>query len=252
MSLVAHEIRLRRGAAEMLAGISAELRQGELLGVLGPNGAGKTTLLRVWAGLIAPDRGAVMLDDTRLELLVPASRARSIAYLPQDGAAAWNLTVAETVSLGRLPHGGGDNGAVARALEAVGAWDWRARKIATLSGGEMQRVLLARALAVEAKYLLADEPVASLDPRYQLAVLDLLAAQADAGKGVAIVMHDLNLALRYCDRVILLDRGRIAGEGAPANVLDAARLAAVYGIEAVRGRENGQNFILPLRVEGQK
>jgi iron complex transport system ATP-binding protein len=182
-----------------------------------------------------------------LARLRATERARSIAYLPQGGTIAWPLPVADVVALGRLPHGerpgalpeSGWN-AVAAAIAQVGLTGFETRSATELSGGERARVLLARALAVEAPVLLADEPVAALDPRHQLVVLDVLQARARRGGIVVAVMHDLALAARFADDVVLLEGGHVGACGAPATVLTAARLAESFGIvarvELVEGR----------------
>ena len=225
----------------------------ELLGVIGPNGAGKSTLLRVAAGIAEPASGAALLDGKPLASSPPRERARRISYLPQGGMTHWPLTVARLVALGRLPHlepfkraGAGDEAAIAAALEACGMTEFAQRAITSLSGGERALALFARALAVGADVLIADEPAASLDPNHQLQVMEILKAQAGQGRAIAVVMHDLSMAARFCDRLILLDRGRIAASGAPDAVLTDANLRAVYAIEAARG--NGEMpYVLPLR-----
>ena len=168
------------------------------------------------------------------------ARARRIAYLPQIGGMSWPLAVRDVVALGRLPHGEAPDRlspdgalAVAAAIAAVGLAGFEARPVTELSGGERARALLARALATEAPVLLVDEPVAALDPRHQLLVLDVLRRRARAGAVVIAVMHDLALASRFADRIVLLDRGRAVAAGAPEAVLTAGRLEAVFGIEAV-------------------
>jgi iron complex transport system ATP-binding protein len=162
------------------------------------------------------------------------------------------------VGLGRLPHrrpfGGpteADRAAIAAALARCDVADFSDRTMGTLSGGERRRVLLARALAVEAPYLLADEPLAALDPLHQIEVMELLRQTARRGAGVVVVLHDLTLATRFCDRLALLDHGRLVAEGAPEAVLDDARLAGVFGVEALRGSHAGEPFLLPWRARNQ-
>jgi iron complex transport system ATP-binding protein len=169
-----------------------------------------------------------------------AVRAKRIAYLPQSGGVSWPLPVRDVVALGRLPHGEAPDAlrpegerAVAEAVAAVGLLGFEDRPVTELSGGERARALLARALAVEAPVLLADEPVAALDPRHQLLVLAVLRERARAGATVVAVMHDLALASRFADRMVLLDQGRLVADGTPVEVLTAARLESVFGIEAV-------------------
>ncbi|MFL5138824.1 MAG: ABC transporter ATP-binding protein [Microvirga sp.] len=238
--VVVRGLSVRLGRREALSGLELAFRPGELGVVVGPNGAGKTTLLRAIAGLVPLAAGSVALGDEPVGRMSRAARARRIAYLPQIGGMSWPLAVRDVVALGRLPHGEAPDRlspdgalAVAAAIAAVGLAGFEARPVTELSGGERARALLARALATEAPVLLVDEPVAALDPRHQLLVLDVLRHRARAGAVVIAVMHDLALASRFADRIVLLDRGRAVAAGAPEAVLTAGRLEAVFGIEAV-------------------
>ena len=225
------------GGRPVLTGIDLTVRRGEFVAVVGPNGAGKTTLLRAIAGLV-PASGDVTVGTSHLTRLSLAERARRIAYLPQGHVFHWPLPVADIVALGRLPRGAGadpsaaDRDAVARAMEATGIADHAERLVTTLSGGERARVALARVLATEAEIILADEPTASLDPRYQLIVLGILKRHAEAGGTVLAVLHDLGLAARQAGRLIVLDHGRIVADGPPRDVLTKARLAETFGVNA--------------------
>ena len=215
----------------MLHGVDARFEAGRIAVVLGPNGAGKSTLLRVAAGLIQAS-GYVRIDERSVASLPSRERARAIGYLPQDHAVHWDVTARELVALGRAPHKSpfagpdvADRAAIEAALAATDAAELAARRVLTLSGGERARVLLARVLAGEPQWLLADEPLASLDPAHQLDLLDRLRAAADAGMGVVLVLHDLAQAVRVADDILVLDAGQIV-----ARTLDADVIARVFGV----------------------
>ena len=225
------------GRRLVLSDIDIDVKPGEFVVVVGPNGAGKTTLLKAAAGIL-PVEGAIVIDEMPLVQLSLAERARRIAYLPQGHVFHWPLAVEDIVALGRLPRGAGadlssaDGEAVRNAMVQTGVADYARRSITKLSGGERARVALARVLATEAPLILADEPTAALDPRYQLIVLGILQRHAQAGGAVIAVLHDLGVAARHADRVIVLDQGRVAADGAPSEVLTKPLLAKTFGIEA--------------------
>lgn len=251
MQIIARGLQVHIGTARLLDGIDLEIRPGELLGLIGPNGAGKSTLLRHLAGLQVPNRGEVTYDGQRPKRKERPALARRLAYLPQGVDIAWPLRVERLVALGRIPHQGflrrqqtRDAAAVERALQRTGIAELRDRPLVTLSGGERMLVLLARALAVEAEALLADEPIAALDPNHQLRVMELLQEEARARKTVVAVLHDLALAVRFCDRLALLHQGRLLAVGKPRDVLDDETLAAAYGVRALRGEREGEPFLL--------
>ena len=241
------EVSLTRQGNPVLRGASLTVSQGEMIGLVGPNGAGKTAMLRLAVGLDKPDAGEVRLDQSPLSVLPAAERARRLAYLPQQAEAAWPITVAQAVALGRLPPGDINPDAVNRALDAVGMSDFAERPLTRLSGGERALVLLARALAVEAGLVLLDEPTANLDPAHQLRVMEVLRKRADQGDAVVVVMHDLGLATRSCDRLAVLHKGRIAADGAPGTILDDPLLREVFSITVTRGQMEGRPFLVPSR-----
>jgi iron complex transport system ATP-binding protein len=237
--LHAGDVVVRLGNALIVDGASLDLRARELTVLIGPNGAGKTTLMRALAGLI-PAEGRIDVEGKPLATLTVRERARRIAYLPQGHVFHWPMPVAAVVALGRYAYGDSfstlsddDRRAVAKALAATGTEGFAHRAVTTLSGGERARVALARALACEAPILLADEPTVSLDPRHQLVVMQLLARAAHDGGAVLAIGHDLALAARFADRIVMMDRGRLVADGAPREVLTVERIAAVFGVEAV-------------------
>jgi iron complex transport system ATP-binding protein len=215
-----------------LDGVSASFRPGEITAICGPNGAGKSTLLECLAGLLAPERGTVELDGAALTSLHPRARAQAIGYLPQDGEIAWDLSVRNLVALGRLPHGKGGEAAIDAALRALDLEAFAARPVSTLSGGEQARALLARVLAGEPRWILADEPLAALDLGHQIGLVRHLRSAADAGAGVVLVLHDLALAMNHADRVMVLDRGRLAADGEPEAALAPQLIEQVWGVPA--------------------
>ncbi|WP_420606189.1 ABC transporter ATP-binding protein [Novosphingopyxis sp.] len=235
MELTATDLVLLLGETRALDGVSAAFQPGCITVLLGPNGAGKSSLLKCLVGLAEPEGGRVMLGGAPLRSLKPRERARRIAYLAQEPTVHWNLAAKELVALGRLPHRGpyggpsqADEAAVAKALSDTETMHFAARPIHSLSGGERARVLLARLLAGEPQWLLADEPLASLDPAHQLDMLRLFRSAANHGAGVLLVLHDLNQAARIADDVLILKQGRIAAAGAAADVLSARLLSDVY------------------------
>jgi iron complex transport system ATP-binding protein len=217
---------------------SLELERGKLTVLVGPNGAGKTTLMRALAGLL-PAEGRIELQGRPLRDYSARERARQVAYLPQGHIFHWPMSVAAVVALGRHPHADAfsplsdaDRAAVGHALAATAIEPWAARSVTTLSGGERARVALARALATQAPILLADEPTMSLDPRHQLVVMELLARAAHDGGAVLAIVHDLALAARFADRVMMMERGALVADGSAHKVLTPERIADVFGVEA--------------------
>lgn len=222
---------------ELMSDASLHIAGGELVGLIGPNGAGKSTLLRALLGIREKSAGNIQLDGRDFLAMSGRERASAVAFLPQERRVEWRLPAYDIVMLGRYPHRVGfggptpeDRAAVERALDAVDGHSLRDRPVAVLSGGERTRILLARALAVESPILLVDEPIAALDPYHQLHVMEILRERARDGAGVLAVIHDLVLAERFMDRLILMDASRIVAEGSPVEVLTAERLAAVYRI----------------------
>lgn len=212
--------------------VSVTLAPGQVTAIVGPNGAGKSTLLSALAGLIP---GNVTLNDRPLSAMPARERAQAIGFLPQGSDVVWNLSVETLVRLGRLPHRTSrpvDDAAVAQALADMAIAPLAGRAVGTLSGGERARVLLARVLAGAPRWILADEPLASLDLAHACALLAHFRRLADAGTGVALVLHDLAQAMNHADQVIVLDHGRIVTAGVPDEALDQTTIARVWGVDA--------------------
>jgi iron complex transport system ATP-binding protein len=260
--LALRDVSVRVGARALLRRVDLDVRAGELFGLIGPNGAGKSTLVKAIAQLV-PHDGRILVGGERLDRLPARERACRLAYLSQDDRLQWPIAVRDLVALGRHPYRGSwwrgagaasadDRRAVERALRATDVWRLRERRADTLSGGERARARLARVLAVEAPLLLADEPVAALDPLHQLQVMELLHAQCRAGTAAIVVLHDLTLASRFCDRLLLLDQGAPVAAGTVAEVLSTENLRRVYGIRALLGEQAGQRYIVPWAVEADR
>lgn len=235
--LEARGLTLKRGRREILAGLDLSLNRGEVTVLLGPNGAGKSTLLAGLCGLLRPTSGKVLLDDADLAALAPAARARRIGFLPQTPEIAWPLEVRILVGLGRTPHIGGrglsalDARIIETALVEAGAADLADRDASTLSGGERARVMIARVLAGEPDWLLADEPLPGLDPGCQIDAAETLVRRAKAGGcGVVLTLHDLTLAARIADRVLVLAGGKLLADGPPEVALVPDVLARAFGV----------------------
>ncbi len=218
-----------------LEAVTTAFHAGEVAAICGPNGAGKSSLLTALAGLIAADGGEVTLDGALLSAMPPQQRAQAIGYLPQAPEVAWDVSVETLVALGRLPwrnRAEVDRAAIEAALTTMELEDLRKRQVNRLSGGERARALMARVLAGQPRWILADEPLANLDLAHQQGLLKKLRDQAKAGVGVVLVLHGLAQAINHADRALVLHRGELVAEGAPEAVLDAATIRKVWGIEA--------------------
>lgn len=210
------------------------IQAGELVALCGPNGAGKSSLVRVAAGLLKPTSGSVRYSGVQSSSLSARERAACLSYLAQERRVTWNMPAAELAALGAPFLAGTDALIRARnALEEVGVGRLHDRGVADMSGGERARVLLARALVSEAPLVLADEPIAGLDPDAQLLVLERLRARRDAGGAVLVSLHDLNLAAQYADRVVVLDQGAIVADASPIDALTKNVLHQVFSLDAV-------------------
>ncbi len=230
--------------ASRLEDVSMTLEPGRITAICGPNGAGKSTLLQTIAGLIAPDGGGVTLNGDALAAMTPRARGQAIGYLPQAAEIAWDVPVRRLVELGRMPHGDRQAAPVEAALGALDLNGLADRRAQTLSGGETARVLLARVLAGEPRWILADEPLAALDLSHQLALLAHLRRVAGEGTGVVLVLHDLALAMNHADRVVVLDHGRVAADGPSEDALATGVIERVWGVTARWLGEPGHRALL--------
>jgi len=257
MDITARNLTVRYGDNTVLDGIDLSLGTGELVGLIGPNGAGKTTLLRAFLGLVDTADGETHVGDAALSSLTIKERAKLFAYLAQGGPVHWPLSAQSVVELGRVPHNNpwqpmsdADHLAIEIAIDKTGVDLFRDRIVTSLSGGERARVMLARALAGRAPYLFADEPAASLDPHYQLEMMALLRDQIDENHGGVVVMHDLNLAQHYCDRLLVMHEGALVADGKPEDVLSDDLLQDVFGVRAARWSDDGETYLVPKSPTG--
>jgi iron complex transport system ATP-binding protein len=249
MRVAANDVSWEVEAARIVEGIYLRAEAGEFIGVIGPNGSGKSSLLRLIYRWMKPSVGMISLDERDLWSLTARETAQSMAVVAQERASDFDFTVEEVVLMGRTPHKraldpdtSADAALVEDALRRVGLLAFAGRSFSTLSGGEKQRVLVARALAQCAKVLVLDEPTNHLDIRYQIEMLQLVRL---LDVTVIAALHDLNLAARYCDRLYLLHAGKVVAEGVPERVLTAATIASVYGVMAeVEQRHNGRLHII--------
>jgi len=252
--LVATAVTVVRSSRRIVDNASLTLNAGEFTILAGPNGAGKTTLARAMAGVMKAE-GSIAFDGIELRNMQPRARARAISYLPQGHEFHWPMRVDSIVALGREPHADPfsqtsmkDRMAIERAIEATAVGEFSSRLITTLSGGERARVAIARALATEASVLIADEPTASLDERHQLIVMDLLQHIAHSGAAVLAIIHDLALAMRFADRVVIMNEGRIVANDTPQLALTPDRIAEIFGISVTRVETPDGPLLLPSRA----
>jgi len=246
------------GQRAALDGVSMDVPKGSLYAVLGPNGSGKSSLMRSLLGVLRPTSGEALIDGRPVGGWSRRELARSVGAVAQSEVVAFPLTVREMVAMGRYPHLGplegekeSDRRAISNALAQCDVTDLAGRDVTTLSGGEVQRVRIARALAQEPTALVLDEPTSSLDIRHQMAILELLRDSANRGLTVLLVTHGLDLAARFADRMLLLADGRVAAEGPPAEVMKEETLADVYGwpVSVEPDPVSGTPRVIPLRAD---
>lgn len=254
MALILDQLTVALGGARVVDRMSVAFAPGRVTAILGPNGAGKSSLLRAMAGLIGAS-GSATMDGVAITVMPPRERARRIGYLPQQPTVHWSISVAELVALGRMPHRSpfaapstADVAAIEAAMAATDVAAFADRTVDTLSGGERARALLARVLAGSPQWLLADEPLASLDPAHQMDLLERLQALAKTGVGVVMVLHDLAHAARFADDVLLMKAGRSLGYGTVSEVMTPDVLRAAFGIEVAMLRDGDRLVPVPVPV----
>ena len=257
--LEARGVEVEIGGNTILDGVAIEVRAGEVVGLVGPNGAGKSTLLRAATGLVPLRAGSISVGGDALDGLARGELARRVAVVQQLPEAPATLSVRQLALLGRHPHlrllareSSRDLAIAEAALRQAGCHELAGRELGTLSGGERRRAFIARALAQQAPLLLLDEPTANLDAGAQHEVLELVAELARSETGVLLVVHDLTLAIAYCDRLVLLDRGRVAAAGAPEDVITPDTVGRLYGdaVTVVPHPVTGAPLVLPSRLGG--
>ena len=239
LTLRLEKVSLGYGRQTVLADATLEAKPGEMLGIIGPNGSGKSTLIRGMTRLISPTSGQIFIDGQNLSNINHGDLARLVAVVPQNTVLPALFTAAEVVLMGRTPHlgffkyeGKKDFSIVLKAMEATQTTHLAERRIGELSGGERQRLVIARALAQEPKIILLDEPTSNLDIKYQIDTLDLIRQLCQKQKLIVVTaLHDLNLASQYCDRLIILNQGKIHSQGAPEVIINTRTIKEVYGAE---------------------
>jgi iron complex transport system ATP-binding protein len=253
-SITGQGLTVTYGDKTVLDGIDTKLTTNQLTGLIGPNGAGKTTLMRALLGLAPIRAGQVWYGDALAETYNSRERARIAAYMAQGAEIHWPMTARAIVELGRMPHrhpwrslSPADKQCVEKAMRDTAITEFANRLVTSLSGGEKARVLLARTMAANTPFLFADEPAASLDPHYQLEMLSLLKRQVGPERGVVVVMHDLNLAQQYCDRLIVVSNGEIVADGTPDEVMTDQMLSRVFHVQMSRWSEKGTRFMVPVQ-----
>ena len=253
MKIKVKEVMFLYSSVPVLKDISLELAESEVLGIVGPNGSGKTTLIRCMNNILKPRQGSIIINGNEIRGLSRMEIARHIGYVPQSSEHFFPTTVFDTVLMGRRPHASWrssehDLDKVIEILELLGLEDLALRNFGELSGGQQQKVLIARALAQETDIILLDEPTSNLDIRHQLEVMHIIKSLvSERGISTVMAIHDLNLALRYADRVIVLNGGHIIAAGDPVSVFTPETIASVYGVEAKISNDNGRPYIMPVR-----
>ena len=253
-----HGLFFRYRNISILEDVEIELNKGETLSVVGPNGTGKTTLLKCVAGIVKQEKGTILIDGEHASLMKRLALAKRISYVPQSSPSKFPITVFDAVLMGRRPYiawkpSKKDLEMVADILKSMDLEDIALRDFDQLSGGQKQKVLLARAVAQDTDYLLLDEPTSNLDLKHQMEVMEMISSMVKR-KGVAAIlaMHDLNLASRFSDRMVMLNAGKVFCHGKPQEVMTVKNIRSVYGVEATISLSNGHPYILPTRPTNQQ
>ena len=258
MKLKVKDVEFSYSSTPILKDVCMELAPSEIVGIVGPNGVGKSTLIRCIDRILAPQKGSILLDGQDMKEMDMMKVARHIGYVPQTSTSVFPATVFDMVLLGRRPHLGWrssekDQEKVSEILELLEIKEFAMRDFGELSGGQQQKVLIARAFAQEPDVLLFDEPTSNLDIRHQLDVMEII-KRLVMGNEISAIMavHDLNLASRYVDRVIMMNGGSIFSAGDPASVLSPKNIAFVYGVEVKVSNHDGKPYIIPIRTVREK
>ena len=244
-------------STNVLKDVGIELNKGEVLSIVGPNGAGKTTLLKCIVGIVKQEKGTISIDGKDASRMKRMALARCVGYVPQSSPSKFPITVFDAVLMGRRPYitwkpSEKDLEMVADIIKSMDLEDIALRDFDQLSGGQKQKVLLARAVAQDTAYLLLDEPTSNLDLKHQMEVMEMIFSMVKSnGVAAILAMHDLNLASRFSDRMMMLNRGRIFCIGKPQEVITVENIRAVYGVEATISQNNGHPYILPIRPASQ-
>lgn len=256
-AILVEDLHIKLGGWDIISGLNLHISKGNFYGIIGPNGAGKTTLLRTISGELAPERGQIYLEGTALTRLKGRARAKKMAYVAQNNPGDIEFKVLDYVLLGRYPYlrilqdeGTEDLAYARRAMELTNTWSLRDRSINTISGGERQRVILARAITQDTPIILLDEPISQLDIHHQVEVMDTLRLMVEKrGTTVVTVLHDLNMAAQYCDYLVLLNQGKIIKEGKPERVITNEIISSVYKLKVAvcYDLDTGRPYIIPRR-----
>lgn len=253
MNLEIRDLSFKYGSRFALKDVKIEVREGEIVSLLGPNGSGKTTLLKCIGGMLRP-KGTVLVDEKNVREMKQNEIAKLLGYVPQRAINVLPCSVFDAVMVGRRPYVGWRSGkkdkeVVFKILKLMGLEDMALRSFDGISGGEMQKVLIAKALAQEPEILLLDEPTSNLDLRHQLEVLKIIEEIVKGGKVSALMaMHDLNLASRFSDRIVLLKKGEVYDAGDPKSVITSENIKSVYGVEATVDDNNSRPYVIPLKA----